>query len=145
MATITANWDNDRAIRALRQMGRDASDLSPAMRRIGEYYTGVIDDRFRDERDPSGNRWASLSPRYLERKRRQSTTIDKILQRSGGMRQGINYQLISSTAVRVGSDKEYAKYHEFGTRKMPARRFLEPNRRDRDEFALIVIEHLRGS
>jgi phage gpG-like protein len=139
---LTARWDNDAAIAALRKAGKAAANLEPAMRQIGEYYVGEIDERFRNEHDGRGRPWAPLSPAYLRQKQRQRTSIMKILQRSGGMRQGINYDPIGKNAVSIGSDKSYAKYHELGRFK---RSFLAPNPENQKEFGAIVVRYLQGN
>jgi phage gpG-like protein len=141
---LNANWDSDRAIAALRGMGHRSANLEPAMKNIGEYYVGVIDDRFKGEHDGRGQPWEALNAAYALQKSRSRTAILKILQRSGGLRQGISYKVISRTSVRIGSDKAYAKYHEMGWGQKQ-RSFMEPNSRDRQEFGQIVVDHIRGN
>ena len=47
-----------------------------------------------------------------------------LLIKSGSLRQSIKYRVVGSDTVMVGSDKEYAKYHQHGTKRMPARPFF---------------------
>lgn len=47
-----------------------------------------------------------------------------LLIRSGALRQSVGWRLEGAGAVAVGSDREYAAYHQFGTKNMPARPFL---------------------
>ena len=42
----------------------------------------------------------------------------------GGLRASINRELVGDDTVVVGTDKEYAGYHQFGTKHMPARPFF---------------------
>ncbi len=48
----------------------------------------------------------------------------QLLIKSGALRQSINWKLEGDDAVAVGSDKEYAPYHQTGTQYMPARPFF---------------------
>ena len=47
-----------------------------------------------------------------------------LLIKSGHLRQSISWKLDGDDAVVVGTSQEYAKYHQHGTKKMPARPFL---------------------
>ena len=47
-----------------------------------------------------------------------------LLIRSGHLRQSISWKLDGDDAVVVGTSQEYAKYHQHGTKKMPARPFM---------------------
>lgn len=47
-----------------------------------------------------------------------------LLIKSGGLRQSIKSKLRGEHTVVVGTDKEYAGYHQFGTKHMPARPFM---------------------
>ena len=47
-----------------------------------------------------------------------------LLIRSGHLRQSISWKLDGDDAVVVGTSQKYAKYHQYGTKKMPARPFM---------------------
>lgn len=51
-----------------------------------------------------------------------------LLIRSGTLRRSIGWKLDGSDAVAVGSSHAYALYHQFGTRRMPARPFFPLDR-----------------
>lgn len=51
-----------------------------------------------------------------------------LLIKSGAMRQSISWRLEGEDTVVVGSDKEYARYHQEGTKNMPARPFFPIDR-----------------
>lgn len=129
---IEINIDDRAVQRALRSLKSGVDDLEPAMREIGEYYVGKVDERFEKE----GPEWKPLSPKYQRWKSRQPRAIDKILQFSGLLRASINYQE-SATEVRIGSDKIYA------ARQEKERSFLKPDAEDEKEFAQIVIDYLK--
>ena len=48
----------------------------------------------------------------------------QILQKSGAMKKGIGAKLRGTDTVVVGTPAEYAGYHQFGTKRMPARPFF---------------------
>ena len=43
---------------------------------------------------------------------------------NGGLRASIQHKLVGDDTVVIGTDKEYAGYLQFGTRRMPARPFF---------------------
>lgn len=47
-----------------------------------------------------------------------------LLIKSGILRRSIEWKFNGVDTVIVGSDKKYAGYHQFGTRRMPARPFM---------------------
>ena len=47
-----------------------------------------------------------------------------LLIRSGNLRQSITWRWNGDDAVVVGSPAKYARYHQFGTKRMPARPFF---------------------
>lgn len=100
-------------------MGR----LRPVMEGLG----AVLENRIRDRRetmtDPNGIRWLEWSAWTLATY--PADGRGKLLDRTGAMwdRSGPQWNA-TDTSVRVGFDKAYATYHEFGTRTMPRRGLL---------------------
>jgi phage gpG-like protein len=81
---------------------------------------------FRDETDPWGHRWEPL-----KRPRRNSKGNDKILQDHGVLRASVtargargNVERHGPQFLEWGTNIDYAPYHQDGTRKMVARKFL---------------------
>ena len=83
---------------------------------------GRISGRFESRTDPSGNAWApwaqSTVDSYPEDGNRR--LLDRY---TSGMLDGLSHQA-DATSVRVGFDKAYAAYHEWGTQHMPRRGLL---------------------
>ena len=52
-----------------------------------------------------------------------------LLYKSGSLRQSIGWKLVGGDTVVVGTDREYAGYHQFGTKHMPARPFFPVDKR----------------
>ena len=75
--------------------------------------------------------WAPRKPSYTVKvnkktgKKTKKLDAHPLLIKSGSLRQSIGWKLrVFDTAVVVGTDKEYASYHQFGTKHMPARPFM---------------------
>lgn len=70
-------------------------------------------------------RWKDLSPATKKRKMREKGAIYPILVFNGKLRASIAHDVSKNTARIYSGVKEYAHFHQYGTRKMPARPFLE--------------------
>lgn len=70
--------------------------------------------------------WAPLSPKYAEQKRRDGFT-GGILVRTGKLKASLSsvgagsITKITPSSLEIGTSIPYAKYHQGGTRRMPAR------------------------
>lgn len=97
-------------------------DLTPVLEGVGAALESNVRNRFESRTDPDGMPWASWSQStqdsYPEGGNR------RLLDRLGDMLNGVSYQLEGDASVRVGFDKEYATYHEWGTEHMPRRGLL---------------------
>jgi phage gpG-like protein len=121
----------DSSLRALQQR---LGNLRPVLQDIGAVLENRIKDRRETLTDPAGQTWAawaaSTLASYPPGGRR------KLLDRTGAMwdRTGPQWKvqggLLSDLLLRVGFDKGYATYHEFGTQRMPRRGllFAEPEK-----------------
>lgn len=67
---------------------------------------------FRESRDPDGSTWAPLKSR-----------IGQPLRKTGRLNRSFTSRVMGQT-VRVGTNVGYSRYHQHGTRNMPARRML---------------------
>lgn len=74
-------------------------------------------------------RWKELSQPYAARKAKRWPG-EKILSASGKMKRSLLAETNMGTAtprtLLYGTDIKYARYHQTGTRKMPARRIFDP-------------------
>lgn len=124
-------------------MARRARDTSPAWRAWGDDVAAAFTEQFRSE----GARllksvWAPLSPRYAAWKARHFPG-KPILQRTGEMMTGFTrrplvIERVDSNSGTFGSDRKPAKWHQHGTRRMPAR----PIARKDDELKDAASRHL---
>jgi phage virion morphogenesis protein len=138
----------------------DAALVNPEslMPRLGEYLRGSTRDRVKTMRAPDGSPWAPLSPLYQKSKRQNK---DKILTLRGYLGNQIAVQFEGRDTVPVGSNRVYARIHQFGgvikprrakalriggnlrgSAKIPARPFLGLSREDHQEVIAITKDWL---
>lgn len=67
--------------------------------------------------------WRSLKPATLRAKARKNLST-AILKANGVLWRSIRITSLSGSNVKIGSDRFYAKFHQLGTKHMPARPFL---------------------
>lgn len=76
-------------------------------------------DLFKKEESPEGEKWA---PRKVDGAG-DRTTRSGLLVKSGRLRKSIRLN-VSSEKIKIATPTPYAKYHNEGTNKIPARQFL---------------------
>lgn len=131
----------------LNSQANNLLNLQPFWQLVGMYVQKqTIKERFDKEQAPDGTKWKPLSPaRIKQRMRRHRTGQMKILQDVGELRRSIQYEA-TQTYVRIGSNLIYARTHQFGRGKIPARPFLgiTPNERRHinDMFRAYLKRHV---
>ena len=143
---ITISIDDRSVLAALQALRNKVDDLSPAMNEIGMEIENRVSARFETQRDPSGQAWQPWAA--STRKRYPKAGNGRILDRLGDMLGSLNHQA-DKDSVTIGFGKDYAIYHEFGTRKMPRRGLLmeDPEARrlapeDEQSILAILARHL---
>ena len=74
--------------------------------------------------------WAPRKPSYIVKvnkktgKKTKKLDVHPLLIKSGTLSQSIESKMDGDDTVVVGSSQEYAGYHQFGTKHMPARPFM---------------------
>ncbi|MFH2011689.1 MAG: phage virion morphogenesis protein [Pseudomonadota bacterium] len=103
--------NEDKAVQsALGALAGKVKNLSPVMKIIGEYMLRSTEERFNSQGpSPDGKPWAPLKASTLKRKKHS-----KILTESGHLRGSIRYQLQGTSAVAIGTNKEYGAIHQLG-------------------------------
>ena len=97
-------------------------NLAEPLGQFGEFIVTVhIPYQFSAQGAPDP--WPNLSPRYAARKARKFPGRP-LLVRTGRMVRGFGYQLNGET-LSITNSEDYATYHQTGTRKMPARKYLQ--------------------
>ncbi len=91
---------------------------------VGMYVQNqTIKERFNKEQSPEGQKWKPLAESTKRRKKRHKRGQMKILHDTGALRRSIAYEA-GNDSVKVGSVLKYARTHQFGRGKIPARPFL---------------------
>jgi phage gpG-like protein len=88
-------------------VNRGLEDATPLFNLIGQEMELSVDDNFRNETDPDGSPWASLSPRYEAYKRRKGFIL-KINQRRGDLRGTISYRAYRDR-LEIGANVPYSQ------------------------------------
>jgi phage gpG-like protein len=83
-----------------------------------------IKEQFQSEGEAYGEEWQPVKEPYLNWKRRKGFS-EKTLHKTGRLSQSFS-SVIMPFEARIGTEVEYAIFHELGTRKMPARPFAKP-------------------
>lgn len=83
------------------------------MSNVAEEVIELVREGFERESDPYGAKWAGLKSRS-----------GRILQDTGGLRSSFHRKALSETSTTVGAGKSYARYHQDGTKRMPARKMV---------------------
>ena len=84
--------------------------------------------RFEEQKDPQGRAWAAWSAAYAKRRKGGHS----LLQDTGLLLHSINTRAVSGGAhvgvdkgkLSAGAPRNYALYHQEGTKKMPQRAFI---------------------
>ncbi len=123
-------------------------DLTPLMQDIGTLLLRSTSDRFETKEDPDGISWKQLAPSTLQTK----TNINKknranvgILVESGNLADSFSQKgamQVFQDRVIIGSDEEYAPYHQVGTKHMPKRPFLGLSSDDKSEILNALNEFI---
>jgi phage gpG-like protein len=109
---------------SLQQLQKRMGDLRPVFKDLGAVLENKVRDRRETLTDPNGRRWAEWSE--YTRATYPQDGRGKLLDRTGAMwdRTGPQWTvqgMASNLQLRVGFDKDYSAYHEFGTDTMPRR------------------------
>lgn len=125
MVSVSVKVTGDKkVIDRLRKFKVDLEDFSDEMNKLGTYFIRFFSqDVFITEGDVFSDRWTRLSANY-EFWKRIKYAGRGILERTGTLRQGYEMQS-SRDYVRIFNDVPYAKYHQFGTYKLPKRTLMK--------------------
>lgn len=102
-------------------------NLMPLMQAVAGTLEDSTKQRFNSKVAPNGVHWQNLKPSTLQTKQRRGGGI---LVDSGDLLTSIT-SYANNHSVVVGSNEVYAKYHQVGTNKMPARPFLGLSEQDK--------------
>ena len=124
----------------LTKLAGKMDDLKPVMASIGAVLEGSTRLRIAESKaDADGKAWADLASSTKAAKGNKGS----ILVHRGTLMRGITYEA-SKDSVIVGSGQLYAKWHQEGTAKMPARPFLGVSATDYQDVDDLLSDWLNG-
>lgn len=103
----------DEALGTLRLLAAKGEDLSPMLDELGEDEVTRVMLRFESGTAPNGVWWDELTSRD-----------GQPLMDTGRLYNSIEAQVIGKHRLQVGTATDYAHFHQFGTKHIPARPFL---------------------
>ena len=103
----------------------------------------TIRERFNKEQSPEGQKWKPLVESTIRRrKKRHKRGNMKILQDTGELRRSVAYEA-HDDSVRVGSKLKYARTHQFGRGRIPARPFLGVTDKEKQHITSMFRQYLK--
>lgn len=124
---------------ALARLGRLPADMTPTLRAVAVYARSVSLEAFDRAADPTtGAAWAPLKASTVKRRRGGGKGARPLLD-TGLMRLSVTGQT-DGMAVIQGSNLPRARYHQRGTKTIPARPFLGFGPRHLDVIAKMVAD-----
>lgn len=109
---------------------------------LAQLQHGKIVQAFRDggHHPRGGSRWAPWSDRHARRQARRGRT--QVLVDTGRLRNTIRSRVERESGgvhqLAISADAPYAAFHQFGTRRLPARPVLEVTPADKADMARLV-------
>lgn len=152
---VSVQWNG--LDKSLLKMAVQIRETGPLLDSIGSMLAGNTQKRFDDEESPDGKKW--------KKSQRAMRENGKTLSNSGDLKKNISYKTEPNTVI-VGTNKEYARIHQFGgtiTPKkgkylkfktpdgyvsvkkvtIPPRPFIGISKDDRDEAKQLVGEFIK--
>jgi phage gpG-like protein len=122
-------------------------DLSEAFKEIAEDFHKGERQQFQSEGGYGAGGWVPLAPSTIERKEKGGYPMD-ILVRTGELRQamagegGAAIEEIRPLEMRLGTTLAYARFHQKGTRGMPARPIIMLPEEQKTRWHKIIQKYL---
>lgn len=148
MATVTARGIEPVVTRVRGMADRAARPSNQVWEDIGRMIRNAYKEQFETEGAFLGRKWAPLNPRYAAWKQRHHPE-GTILVLEGKLKESYTdaqkaYTHITGNVGEFGSNDKIAKYHQYGTRFMPARRVVVVNMFLRNEIKRVERDYVMG-
>ncbi|HEY8037133.1 MAG TPA: phage virion morphogenesis protein [Methylobacter sp.] len=153
-------FNDDEIQRALQALQQATGNLRPALDDIGDVLIESTKQRFLTKTGPDGQQWKENSDVTINFVHKfdgfewMKGRDDPLIGRSGKLQDQINYNLIGTDALEVGSPMEYAAMQQFGGAKsefhhlfgdIPARPFLGVSNDDKNKIMAILNRHFASA
>jgi phage gpG-like protein len=114
--TVRIKVDGARELARLRREVKRAPKLLDAIGlQVGEEFLGLVQDGFREQRNPFGHAWPP-------KKRPDGRAI--LVGRTTRLRRSWHLERTARGVITIASAVVYTPYHQHGTRRMPARKMV---------------------
>jgi len=115
-------------------------NMTPVYNRFGDYLV-KFHIPYQYEMQGRPYKWRKLSKKYAAYKKRVRPGAP-ILVFNGTMRAGFGYEVRGQGDLWISNTQDYARYHQTGTEKMPARKWLQLTDPDYDQLHKFAREHI---
>ena len=133
--------------RGFSRFGDNVEDFSPAFKEIVKDFHKGEAQQFQSEGSYGAGGWTPLAPTTIMRKSSGGYPMD-ILVRTGDLRDAMTgrgtakVEIIRPKGMVVGTTLEYARFHQRGTRRMPARPIIALPEEQKTRWHKIIHKYL---
>lgn len=114
----------------------------PFLSKVGDVMIADTKNRIRSTKvDPNGRPWARWAESTEKAREREGSARGGILFRTGSLYNSI-FKTFQQNRVVVSSASPYAGFHQFGTRRMPARPFIGVSAQANTQINKLVDSYL---
>lgn len=125
--TIKIKVDAKKAIARMIAMKKRANDMRPVLWRAKQWLRFANEENFRQAGLPSGG-WSPLDPQYAAWKKATGSSTDPLIDTRRLFRSLVSLDgpanRIDLMDATFGTTIEYAKFHQYGTTRMPKRKVV---------------------
>lgn len=137
----------DQFARAFDRYDAQFDDLSNIWPDVRDEFWSIEKQQFRSEGVAGGDKWKPLSPAYAKAKLRRYGA-KPILQATGDLyasltgETGDTFYQTTKTSIEIGTTLPYARYHQHGTDKMPARPPIRFSKQQQENLSKVIQKAL---
>lgn len=135
-------------IAILSMLAMRVANPDPALDEIGAMLVTETQHRFEEEKDPDGHKWDRLAAATIAVRGSGA----KILRHRANLYDSVTHAVDSRVDVRVGTNKKYARIHQFGgpaglghSVEIPARPYLGISDEGAKEVEAILRDHIASA
>lgn len=143
---LTIKIDTSKFEKTIKRKLQRVEHMQPIMDRIAADMLKETQLNFRNEQSPEKKSWEKLKESTLANRRKEGRGA-KILQDTGQLLQSIHSKskATKNTAYAVvGTNLDYAKKHQFGKGKIPARPFVGFNKTMKERYMKWINDYLKS-
>lgn len=134
--------------RTLERFTEAVGDMRPAWGAIRDRFVAMERRQFETEGAYASGGWSPLSPRYADWKAAHypgKTILRRTDELFASLTEGPAVYVAESSFMVIGTDVEYAAFHQRGGPNLPQRRPIELPESERDAWAQIMQNHIMGA